>query len=95
MNPNRNGLGLAISRRIARLLGGDVILMSELGKGSVFSLTGIGDLIRRDDRASECEQDLPEVTPDQADSLAQKEFKVQEGDYSSENQIFKSSGDDF
>ena len=32
------GLGLPLSRRLARLLGGDVIVESELGRGSVFSL---------------------------------------------------------
>ncbi len=30
------GLGLTISRRLARLMGGDVTLESELGRGSVF-----------------------------------------------------------
>ncbi len=33
------GLGLAITKRIAGLLGGDVAVQSELGKGSMFSLT--------------------------------------------------------
>jgi len=33
-----HGLGLAISRRVARLLGGDVTVQSTLGSGSVFSV---------------------------------------------------------
>lgn len=32
------GLGLPISRRLARLIGGDITVMSELGKGAIFTL---------------------------------------------------------
>ena len=33
------GLGLVISKRIAKLMGGDITLVSEVGRGSVFSFT--------------------------------------------------------
>jgi signal transduction histidine kinase len=32
------GLGLALSRKLARMMGGDVIVASEAGKGSVFTV---------------------------------------------------------
>jgi adenylate cyclase len=32
------GLGLALSRKLARMMGGDVTVMSESGKGSVFTV---------------------------------------------------------
>ena len=34
----RTGLGLPLSRRLAQLMGGDVIARSELGVGSIFEL---------------------------------------------------------
>ena len=33
------GLGLPVSRRLARLLGGDLTVESEVGRGSVFTAT--------------------------------------------------------
>jgi signal transduction histidine kinase len=33
------GLGLPLSRKLARLLGGDVMTRSEVGQGSIFALS--------------------------------------------------------
>lgn len=38
-NPTGSGIGLAISKTIANLMGGDLTVSSKLGKGSVFTLT--------------------------------------------------------
>ena len=42
LNPNGDmpgaGIGLTISRKLARLLGGDILLRSEVGRGSMFTL---------------------------------------------------------
>lgn len=40
-----SGIGLAISKRIAKLMGGDLILESEEGKGSTFTLTIQADTV--------------------------------------------------
>jgi signal transduction histidine kinase len=35
---DQRGLGLAITRKLARMMGGDVTVTSEPGKGSVFTV---------------------------------------------------------
>jgi signal transduction histidine kinase len=37
--PKGTGLGLPISRKLARLMGGDLTASSDIGEGSVFRLT--------------------------------------------------------
>jgi len=37
------GLGLALSRKLARMMGGDVTVTSEPGEGSVFTVRLPGD----------------------------------------------------
>ena len=39
MNQQGCGLGLTLSKNIAQALGGDISVESEVGKGSIFSLT--------------------------------------------------------
>jgi signal transduction histidine kinase len=36
--PRRSSVGLAITRKLARMMGGDVTVTSEPGKGSVFTV---------------------------------------------------------
>ena len=43
-----SGLGLTISRRLARLMGGDLTVRSEVGKGSTFALWLPADVVAKD-----------------------------------------------
>jgi hypothetical protein len=47
-----SGLGLTISRRLARLMGGDLTVKSEVGKGSTFTLWLPADLSAKDSEVS-------------------------------------------
>ena len=47
-----SGLGLTISRRLARLMGGDLTVVSEVGKGSAFTLWLPADLTAKDAESS-------------------------------------------
>lgn len=39
LNKEGCGLGLTVSKNLANAMGGDIVFESELGKGSVFTLT--------------------------------------------------------
>ena len=62
------GLGLAISRKFSRMMGGDIFVTSEVGKGSTFTLSiplnqedVPADLVIEDDDALEVAQESAEV----------------------------------
>ena len=46
-NPTGSGIGLAISKTIAQLMGGDLTVTSQIGKGSTFTLTIQADTIAK------------------------------------------------
>jgi signal transduction histidine kinase len=54
--PQGTGLGLTVSRRLARLLGGDIEVESALGAGSRFSLTIAPTIQRGAQKKSETAQ---------------------------------------
>jgi signal transduction histidine kinase len=64
-----SGLGLTIGRRLARAMGGDLTVASELGKGSTFSLW-VPAGTRLDADASELEQATPAL--DEFDAAAER-----------------------
>ena len=46
------GLGLSISKRLAEMLGGDIVVTSEHGKGSTFSITVTAEVLAQHDEQS-------------------------------------------
>ena len=54
-----SGLGLPISRKLARMMGGDITVASEPGKGSIFTLTLDSQIVRQEKPAAF----PPSVTP--------------------------------
>ena len=54
-----SGLGLPISRKLARMMGGDITVASEPGKGSIFTLTLDSQIVRQEKPATF----PPSVTP--------------------------------
>ncbi len=54
------GLGLSISRKLARMMGGDILLQSEAGKGSIFRFTAV---VQRTQQTTPPEAPVPSALP--------------------------------
>ena len=52
LNPLSNGLGLSISRKVSRALGGDLIVQENSGKGAIFTLTMTCNELKTQKRSS-------------------------------------------
>jgi signal transduction histidine kinase len=50
------GLGLAVSRRFCKMMGGDITVASQLGKGSIFTMKIPARAPSFPDRRSECDR---------------------------------------
>jgi len=53
------GIGLAVSKRLAQSMGGDIQVTSELGKGSCFALTVTAPVVRDDESEEDDQDELP------------------------------------
>lgn len=62
LNPNGVGLGLSICKKICNNLGGDITVISTLGKGSVFTYYMNCDIIDETSQAMKIESDSASVS---------------------------------
>jgi signal transduction histidine kinase/DNA-binding response OmpR family regulator len=57
------GLGLALSRRLCRMMGGDIEVASEVGKGSVFTLRLPAQVLGSGNELEHVHESLPRLSP--------------------------------